>query len=58
MNKYFIDSFCLKEVHRDSVVFNVKICMFEQEFCQDVDLKVKDDGSIVYSYLIVDEMIM
>lgn len=58
MNKYFIDSFCLKEVHKDSVVFNVKICMFEQQFCQEVDLKVKDDGAIVYSYSVVDELIM
>lgn len=48
---YFIDSFCLKEVNKDSVVFNARLCMFDKEISKSVDLTVKDNGVIIYSIL-------
>lgn len=46
--KYFIDSFYLKEVNRDSIVFNTKLCMFDENLCQNIDLMIKDNGIIIY----------
>ena len=46
---YFIDSFGLKEVTRDSVVFIAKLCMFDGDLVRNVDLTIKDNGMIIYS---------
>lgn len=46
----FIDNFCLKEVNKDSLVFNAKLCMFGNNLCRDIELKIKENGDMIYSY--------
>lgn len=52
IEELFIDHFCLKEVNKDSLVFNAKLCMFEGNLCKSVDLMIKENGDIIYSYTV------
>lgn len=45
---YCINSFYLKEIRRDSIVFGVELCKFDQIECLDVDLVIQDTGEKKY----------
>lgn len=45
---YSIESFCLKEVRQNFLVFGVKLCKFDKDFCKNVELFVDKSGRFNY----------
>lgn len=48
---YLIQSFCLKEVGQNSIIFGAKLCMFGTDICKDVDIFIDKNGALNYFLL-------
>lgn len=48
---YLIDSFYLKEVAQNSVIFGAKLCMFDKNLCTDIDVFIDKNGVVSYMLL-------
>ncbi len=48
---YQLQSFSLKEVGQNSIIFGAKLCMFGTDICKDVDIFIDKNGTLNYFLL-------
>lgn len=48
---YILESFSLKEVGQNSIIFGAKLCMFGTDICKDVDIFIDKNGMLNYFLL-------
>lgn len=48
---YQIESFYLKEVAQNSIIFGAKLCKFDTENCRDIDIFIDKNGSLNFFLL-------
>lgn len=48
---YVIDSFYLKEVAQNAVIFGANLCVFAKETCEEIDIYIDKNGTMKYMLL-------